>query len=67
MLDVTIDDKVSFDVHAINICKTANKKLSTLSRKNNYMKQNQNEILLSSFMICHFSYCPLIRMLDVLL
>ena len=35
-------------------------KLNALSRINHYMKQNQNEILLSSFIISHFSYCSLI-------
>ena len=59
ILGVTIDNKLSFDEHIINICKTANKKLNALSRINHYMKQNQKEIL-SSFIISHFSYCPLI-------
>ena len=54
ILGVTIDNKLSFDEHIINICKTANKKLNALSR----IKQNQKEILLSSFIISHFSYCP---------
>ena len=54
-LGVTIDNKLSFDEHIINICKTANKKLNALSR----IKQNQKEILLSSFIISHFSYFPL--------
>ena len=61
ILDVTIDNKLSFDEHIINIYKTANKKLIALSRINHYMKQNQKEIL-SSFIISHFSYCPLIWM-----
>ena len=62
ILGVTIDNKLSFDEHIINICKTANKKLNALSRINHYMKQNQKEILLPSFIISHFSYCPLIWM-----
>ena len=60
ILGVTIDNKLSFDEHIINICKTANKKLNALSRINHYMKQNQKEILLSSFIISHFSCCSLI-------
>ena len=59
-LGVTIDNKLSFDEHIINICKIANKKLNALSRINHFMKQNQREILLSSFIISHFSYYPLI-------
>ena len=65
ILAVTIDNKLSFDEHIINICKRANKTLNVLSSINQYMEQNQKEILLSSFIISHFSYCPLI--LDVLL
>ena len=62
ILGVTIDNKLSFDEHIINICKTANKKLNVLSRINHYMKQIQKEILFSSFIIFHFSYCLLIWM-----
>ena len=46
ILGVTIDNKLSFDEHIINICKTANKKLNAFSRINHYMKQDQKEILL---------------------
>ena len=42
--------------------KKAEKKVNALSRINDYMKQNQKEILLSSFIISNFSYCPLIWM-----
>ena len=60
ILGVTIDNKLSFDEHIINICKTANKKLNALSRINRFIKQNQKEIFLSSFIISHSSFCPLI-------
>ena len=63
ILGVTIDKKLSFDEHFINICKTANKKLNALRRINHYMQQNQKEILSPSFLISHLSYCPLIWML----
>ena len=33
-LGVTIDNKLAFDEHINNICKTANKKLNALSRIN---------------------------------
>ena len=58
VLGLTNDNKLSFDEYIINICKTVNKKVNALSRINYYMKQNQKEILLSSFRISHFSYCP---------
>ena len=62
ILGVTIDIKLSFDDHIFNFCKTANKKLNALRRINHHMKQNQKEILLTPFIISHFSYCPLIWM-----
>ena len=43
-LGVTIDNKLSFDEHITNICKTANKEHNALSWINHYMKQNQEEI-----------------------
>ena len=60
ILVVIIGNEFSFDEHIINICKTANNKLTALSRINHYIKQNQKEILLPSFIISHSSYCPLI-------
>ena len=62
MFGVTIDNKLSFDEHIINICKTANKNLNALSRTNRNMKQNQKKLLLSSYIISHFSYCPFVWM-----
>ena len=61
-LDVAIDHRLSFDQDIINVCKPAHKKLNALTRINDYMKQNQKEILLPSFIISHFSYCALIWM-----
>ena len=60
LLGVIIDNKLSFDEHIVNICKTANKKLNALSRINHYVKRNQKEFLLSSLIISNFTYCPLI-------
>ena len=58
----TTNNKLSFEEHGNNICKTANIRFNALSTTNHYMKQNQKEILLSFFMIFYFSYCPFIWM-----
>ena len=64
ILGVTIDNKLSFDEHIINIYKTANKKLNALSRINHCMEQNQKEIIV----ILHdVSFQLLYPNLDVLL
>ena len=60
-LGVAIDNKLSFDEHILS-AKYLTKILNALRRINHYMKQNQKEILFSSFIISHFSYCPLIWM-----
>ena len=57
-LGVTIDNKFSFDENITNIPKTTKKNLNALSRLIHYMKQNQREIFLSSFIISHVSCCP---------
>ena len=59
-LVLAIDYKLSFDERCNNSCKTANKKSNAGSRKNDYLKQNQKELVLSSLIISHFSYCLLI-------
>ena len=62
ILGVTIDNRLTFDEHILVIWKTANKNLNALSKVNHYATQNQKEVLLSSIIISHFSYCPLIWM-----
>ena len=45
MLGVTLDNKLSFDEHIINICKTANKKLNALNRINHYETKSKGNII----------------------
>ena len=53
ILGVVIGNKLSFDEHINHIWKTVSKNLNALGRINHYKKQNQKEILLSSFIIFH--------------
>ena len=62
ILGVTIDNKLSFDEHIRNICKTANLKLNALLRISRYLTQEQKKLISTSFIKSHFSYCPLIWM-----
>ena len=59
ILGVTIDNKLSFDEHIINICKTTDRNLNVVSRISHHIKKNQKETL-PSFIISNFSYCPVI-------
>ena len=56
ILVATIDKKLSFDEPINNIYRTASSRIS------HYMKQNQKELLLSSFIISDLSFCPFIWM-----
>ena len=60
VLDITIDDKLTFRSHLGNIIKKANQKLHVLSRVKCYMGFEPNKLIMSSFIKSQFNYCPLI-------
>ena len=62
LLGVTIDSNLSFSEHVIYLCASANRKLHTLSRVSKYISLKKCRILMKSFIIVKFSYCPLIWM-----
>ena len=51
ILEITIDNKLTFDSHIRSICWKAGQKLSALS--------NKKELLFKSMVKSQFSYCPL--------
>ena len=63
LLGVTIDSKLNFKEHILSLCKKANRKLHALSRVSKYMTLNKRRILMKSFIISQFNYCPLIWMM----
>ena len=60
ILDITINNKLTFKRHLKNICKKANQKLNTLARITKLTSPFQRKTLLNSFIKSQFSYCPLI-------
>ena len=63
LLGVTIDSNLNFKEHILSLCKKANCKLHALSHVSKYMTWNKGCILMKSFMISKFNYCPLIWMI----
>ena len=61
-LGATFDNRLNFNHHISNICKTAGSKLHALARVPNYMDQNKKRILFNSYFLSQFDYCPLILM-----
>ena len=62
ILDITINNKLTFKSHLKNICKKANQKLNALARITKFTSPFQRKTLLNSFIKSQFSYCPLIWM-----
>ena len=50
--------------HILSLCKKVNRKLHALSRVSKYMTLNKCHILMRSFIISQFNYCPLIWMIE---
>ena len=63
LLGVKIDSKLAFESHIDCICTTASQKLHALSRIGNYMTFEQRKVIMISFILSQFGYCPLVWML----
>ena len=62
LLGVTLDKTLNFKTHVNNLCKKASQKLHALIRLSRYMDKPQLELTMTSFVMSHFSYCPLVWM-----
>ena len=63
LLGVEIDNNLKFDCHVDKICKKAARQLNSLKRLAKYMGEREKKIIINSFILCHFNYCPLMWML----
>ena len=60
LLEITIDDNLSFKAHIENICWTTKHKLHALERLRKYLRINQIKTLCNAFICTQFFYVPLI-------
>ena len=58
-----IDNRFTFNEHVKKICTNASQKLHALSRIGNFMSLSQRKIVMKTFILSHFGYCPLVWML----
>ena len=63
LLGVQIDENLKFDAHIDKICKKTANTLNSLKRLARYMGDREKKIIMNSFILCHFKYCPLIWIL----
>ena len=61
-LVMTFDQSLSFKQHVKALCKKASQKLHVLARISRYMDTEKLQRLMRAFVLCHFSYCPLVWM-----
>ena len=62
LLGVIIDNQLKFDDHIKHMCSEAGKKISALARIAPYLNENKRKILMKTFVITFFNYCPLVWM-----
>ena len=62
LLGITIDNHITMDKHIVNICKQAGNKLSALARICHFLNEQMRKILMKSFIISQFNYCPIVWM-----
>ena len=62
LLGISIDNTLSFDHHVSDLCRKAIQKLHALSRISHFMNTKQRKIIMKSFVLSQFGYCPLVWM-----
>ena len=62
LLGVTIDSKLNFDKHILELCCKVNKKVSAFSRIRNHLHNEQADKFCKTTVLANFNYCPLISM-----
>ena len=60
LLGVHLDDKLNFNLHISNICRSAANQLNALIRLKSYLSFNAKRVLINSYIISNFNYCPLV-------
>ena len=62
LLGITIDKNINMAEHIRKICKQASTKLHALARISPYLNEQKRKLLMKSFILSQFSYCPIIWM-----
>ena len=62
LLGIKVDNNLKFKEHIKSLCKKASQKFNALSRLASSMNFEQRSLIMNSFAICHFSYCPVVWM-----
>ena len=58
-----IDDKLNFNLHIDKICLKSANQLNALVRLKRFLGNEERKVLINSFVLSNFNYCPLVWML----
>ena len=59
-LGETIDRKLNVNEYVTNLCDKGSKKIQALGRIFPYVPQTQKRVLMNTYFISQFGYCPLV-------
>ena len=62
LLGINFDNNLTMDDHIKCLCKQASNKLYALARISPFLNEHKRKILMKSFILSQFNYCPLIWM-----
>ena len=62
LLGIHLDDKLNFNLNISNICRSPANQLNALIRLKSYLSFNAKRVLINSYIISNFNYCPLVWM-----
>ena len=62
LLGIQIHDKLNFNLHISKICKSAANQLNALIWLKQFLSFHAREVLMNSYIISNFNYCPLVWM-----
>ena len=60
LLGIEIDDKLNFNHHINNICKSASNQLNALIRLKHQLGFKERKVLVNTFVMSNFNYCSLV-------
>ena len=60
LLGIQIDSQLNFNMHINNICKSAANQLNALISLNCFLGIDEKKVLVNSFVLSNFNYCPLV-------
>ena len=62
LLGIKIDKQLNFSKHVSKLCKKGNQKLHALARISKFLDKEKLKILMKTFILSQFNYCPLVWM-----